>query len=53
MNLLLISWQSYFRFILSYFYNICKLLLDFIEFTFICLRSNLVKSKSNKSNLSI
>ncbi len=32
---------------LSYFYNICKLLLGFIVFTFICLRSNLVKSKSN------
>ena len=34
-------------FFLSYFYNICKLLLGFIEFTFMGLRSNLVKSKSN------
>jgi hypothetical protein len=32
-------------FVLSYFYNICKLLLGFIEFTFMGLRSNLVKSK--------
>ena len=38
---------SYFLFVLSLFYNICKLFLGFIEFTFMDPRSNLVKSKSN------